>query len=127
MFWTSLCEIAKTQNSGNKMSDSKDSKFIDGLSDDDAVKILQHARDEQFAELLTLAIGLAARTHPEIIRNALASVFDTTAIEADTERMLKQAAHARDLLAGLRDEAEELRRQIFELRKEIDAVRYVME
>ncbi len=38
-------------------------------------------RDAQFAELVTLTLGIVAETHPELLREALAKVFDLSAVE----------------------------------------------
>jgi len=45
-------------------------------------------RDRQFAEMLTMMLALAAETHADILRGALAKVFDMSAVERTTERVM---------------------------------------
>lgn len=64
------------------------------MSDDEALAALSSHRDRKFAELLTVAIGLAAEQAPDVLRAALAKVFDFTGIEqraAEAERRAREA------------------------------------
>jgi hypothetical protein len=50
---------------------------------------LAHWRDREFANFFAVTLGIAAKTHPEIIRNALQDVFSLKAIEEKHERMVE--------------------------------------
>lgn len=74
-------------------------------------RALAHYRDSQFATWLTAGIGLAALTHPEEIRKALASVFSLEAVEKATEAavlrlndVLAACGQARVLLHTLQED-----------------------
>jgi hypothetical protein len=73
------------------------------LSDDDREK-LSHWRNEAFATLVLATLQLVGETHPELLRQALASAFDLAAIEAGMKQVLRVASDAR--LSA--DEAREL-------------------
>jgi hypothetical protein len=54
---------------------------------DELLTALSRTRDERFAVMLTLAIGIAAETHPDELRKAMAQVFDLTAYEAEAVKL----------------------------------------
>lgn len=58
----------------------------DGITDP-LKAALAHWRDERFAELIVVAVGLAAKTHPDELRKALASVFDLSQWENEARRL----------------------------------------
>jgi hypothetical protein len=60
--------------------------------DDETTQLLAlaHWRDRSFADLFAVWLGIAARTHPEIIRHALKDVFSLKAIEEKHNRMIEQ-------------------------------------
>jgi hypothetical protein len=68
---------------------------LDGLTPEQIMLAVQHGRDQQFAALVTMAVGLAARTHPEMIRDALAEVFDLGAYE-ETAKRVERRMHSAD-------------------------------
>lgn len=83
----------------------------------DMVKTLSRYRDRQFADLLVLLIGIAADTHPQELRNALGQVFDLSAVEETTRRMMC-------VISKLQAETLALKHDLAQLRAEADAVRF---
>jgi hypothetical protein len=95
----------------------------------DAAERLAHYRDEQFAAFLAIAIGLAARTHPEELRTAFAQVFDLAAYEDMAKRAMLVVSHAqmqateiRELLSALDDRLEKQERWADRVHEKLMAV-----
>jgi hypothetical protein len=101
------------------------------LDDESAHLAAAWSRDEQHALLLARTIQLAARTHPELLREALAGVFDVSGLLADGRRcqadlgVIRQ--HCRTGHDMLRDEFLRAQRQLEQIEKEIDGLRFVVE
>ncbi len=70
---------------------------------------LAHYRDRQFADMLVIVIGLAAETHPEEMRKALARVFDLSAVEETTRRMMALVSQMQAETLALKHDLEQLR------------------
>lgn len=101
------------------------------LDDEGAHLAAAWTRDELHAQLLARTVQLAARTHPELLREALASVFDVSGllavgrhVQADMARVQSDVRVARDTV---RDEVLAMRKDLERLRAEIDGLRWVVE
>lgn len=93
---------------------------------DAAVAALAGYRDRRFAELLVVAMGLAAETHSEELRAALASVFDLDAVEERTRQInavvqqhAEAAAKAHYALEDLRAEYAALDRKAADIEERV--------
>jgi hypothetical protein len=82
-------------------------------------RALARVRDEQFADMLLLAFGVAAETHPEVLRALMAKVFDLSGVEQDTRQMLATVGEVRQqclelyhLIAAVRKDFEALESRI---------------
>jgi hypothetical protein len=103
-----------------------------GPLDDEAAHLAAaHGRDELHALLLARTIQLAARTHPEVVREAIASVFNLKEYEAnarrvasDMDRIRRDTQTARDMV---RDECIAMQKELERLRAECDGLRYELE
>ncbi len=87
-----------------------------------------HVRNEQFAALISLMIGLAAEQNPDVLRDALAGVFDLAFYEDQARRVMlvacdaqSQAAQIRELLAVLDDKLNKQEHWIDQLHARLDA------
>ncbi len=86
---------------------------------DEMARTLANWRDSAFADWLVVVVGLAAQQRPLELRRALASVFDTAAIEDMTRRATaavfdaqRQAQEAQHLIAALHDEFDRLEKRM---------------
>jgi len=82
------------------------------------------ARDALHAVALTMQLGLAAQTHPEEIRKALAAVFDLSLWESAAARIEGKYAGLITAEQQRCQRSLELEREVAALRKEVDALRY---
>lgn len=71
---------------------------------DDLLEKLSRFRDQQFATLVTMIIGLACEQHPEEMRNALSRVFDIQPIKDQYEGMHRQLMMLRQDIEAAREE-----------------------
>ncbi len=76
-------------------------------------RTLANWRDSAFADLIVVAVGLAAQQRPEELRKALAAVFDLKAVEDMNRRVAAATFHAEQ-------QVQEARHLIAELHKEFD-------
>lgn len=83
---------------------------------------LKRYRDFNFGVWLSVAVELAAREHPELLRSALAKVFDLSAIDEMTQRLLAVASAAQAKAAEARAEAGRLHAEVAELRRQLDSL-----
>jgi hypothetical protein len=97
--------------------------------DDELILATIKARDRQLAEMMCVTIGLAAELYPDILRTALAKVFDLSAVEDMAKRVIaiatdaqQQAIQARELLVQVTADIEEMEKRIDRL---MDAMRTV--
>jgi len=74
-------------------------------------------RDTQFADLVVQVIGLAAETHPDILRNALGRVFALKQIEEDCRRVSGQCAAMWSEWQRVRADIDLSRTQLKEMRE----------
>ena len=89
-------------------------------SDEDLQRTIARKRDEQFADWIALAIGLAAKTHPDILRAAFKDVFD---LEAMRETYKRAADATKEMVARmqkLREEEQILRDRITRAENRLD-------
>lgn len=70
---------------------------------------------EHMAVMLVTVVELAARYHPGLLRRALASVFDLSAVEEETRRVMASLERAQKRLYTLREQFNDLQRQIDQL------------
>lgn len=89
------------------------------MTDDELRLSVCHARDQRFAEWLTHTLVLAAEANPDLVRTALAKLFDLSAHEAEAKRIsgtlswvAQQAQELRHLLAAVRADLDELEAKI---------------
>jgi len=83
-------------------------------------------RDQAFADLIVIVLGLAAQRQPEAMRHALASVFDVAGIKKQYATLKADSLGAHNDLRGLAAEFREfvrvLSRQIDDIEKRMDAI-----
>lgn len=81
----------------------------------------------QLATLLTLTIGLAAQTHPEELRAALAKVFDLKCIDEMTKRTMATASAAQRTALEAVHLLEQVNADLEAVEKRIDGLNYELE
>ena len=81
---------------------------------------LAHARDRAFADMLCIAIGLAAKTHPETVRAALEGAFSLEAIQLQHQEMVGLLRRTESWLACTSRRANELQRRVEELERAVE-------
>lgn len=81
------------------------------------------ARDRLLAESFTLWIGLAAESHPEEVRKALAKVFDLQAVRVATVKQMEILKAVWKSTKDAKDTLHRIEIEIAGLRDELDAVR----
>jgi hypothetical protein len=76
----------------------------------------------KLAETVTLVVGIAAERHPEEIRKALSAVFDLSAVEESTKRVMlvlsrvqADAKDVKDLLGVIQEELASLSKRLDQL------------
>ena len=79
-------------------------------------------RDRHFALLLTEMVALAAHTHPEILREALGSVYDTKRANRELDRMTARQQRLRELIEEERVLLAAIRKDIEDIGKRFDAL-----
>lgn len=102
----------------------------DEKQNDELKAALSRARERQRVELLVADIGAAAIAHPEILRVAFASVFDLSAVDDNTQRLIlvasdaqRQAREARELLVQLHRDIEDMEGRLDAINHELDQAR----
>lgn len=85
---------------------------------------LAHHRDRQMADALVVWIGLAAETHPEILREALSKVFDLAGIKASIQRVADSLRAVHKTANEIRVDAGRLKEDLDQLDRQIDGLRY---
>jgi hypothetical protein len=92
---------------------------------------IARSRDVLFADMIALAIGLAAETHPDLLRNALARVFDLSAVEDTSKRILAVVTDCQSRCHAIQLEVSALlttvREDINEVEKQLDGLRHTKE
>jgi hypothetical protein len=89
-------------------------------TDEELTAAIGRARDTQFADLILLAISLAAETHPELLQKALAKVFDLGAIRETYKRAVEATKEMVGRMQKLREEEMILRDRITKLENRLD-------
>jgi len=76
-------------------------------------------RERERASLLVADLGAASLLHPEILRNAFASLFDLSAVEGEMKRLIliasdaqRQAREARELLVQLHHDLDRIEKRL---------------
>lgn len=94
-------------------------------------KALSRYRDFRFAELLTIAVALAAEQYPDELRKALAVVFDLSAVEESTKRIMEVLSRAQEAALKCQYDTQSLldavERDFERLEKRMDAFQFEME
>ncbi len=93
---------------------------------EELVRATMNARDRQLAEMVVLAIGLAAERHPELIRDALSKVFDLTAVEEHTKRMMALTITANESARESRYLLEQVHKEVDEIERRLDQTQYAI-
>ena len=88
---------------------------------------LSHFRDQSFADFFALALGLACESHPDVIRSALAKVFDLSVVEDTCKRIMLVASQAQAQAHQAVVLAQEVIHEIDQLEKRIDGLRLEVE
>lgn len=88
----------------------------------DALDEFRYFRDQQFGDLLALVIAMAAKTHPEALKQALASVFDLSGIEESAKRCMNVLIEVQTGAQDARDKLREAWRAIDLINKRIDGI-----
>ncbi len=88
---------------------------------------LSQWRDSAFADLIVVAMGLAALERPQELRKALGSVFDLSAVEKTTDRIAATVEHACHQAEEARHLLEELHRVLERIEKRLDGVEEFLE
>jgi hypothetical protein len=98
---------------------------------EELARAVAHARDRQFADLIVLALGLACETHPEMVRDALAKVFDMKAATHYAKQVSQEMMAVQKLARSVRDEIRQLLAAVnadFDaVEKRFDAINYHLE
>lgn len=89
------------------------------MSDDPQAKLSQW-RDQQFSTWLVAAIQIAAMTHPEELRKALASVFDLKLVEDYCKRVMNVACEAQNFADQARELCRQVEKQLEGIEKRLD-------
>lgn len=105
---------------------------LDESHDEAALRLaLSRWRDRYFAELIPVLIGLAAETHPEQLRKALAKVFSLECVEEMTQRVMLDTERAQQAASDTATEVRELISQVHvdldKIDARIDGLRYEVE
>lgn len=74
---------------------------------------LARFRDEWFADLIAVVVGIAVERHPEAMKAALSTVFDLSSVEESERRMML-------VLSDAQAQAQQARQEISDLRAELD-------
>jgi chromosome segregation ATPase len=74
------------------------------------------------AQVLTIWIGLAAKFHPEEVKQALGSLFDLTVIQERLDYLAQQADNMRADCEQYRELVSDLRRELEETEKRRDVL-----
>lgn len=93
-------------------------------SKEQVLRAVAHARDEEFARLFLLQIGVAAETHPDILRKALAHVFDLSAVQNCCERQMLVLSQIQRFGLEVRSLLEAVKCDLDELERRMDALAY---
>lgn len=93
---------------------------------EELLKALGLFRDHRLAEMLVILFGMAAETHPDMIKAALGQVFDLSCIEETTKRSVLIATKAQELAQECYQKAQEAEQEIGRLRGELDGYRVVL-
>lgn len=88
------------------------------------VESLKHYRDEAFAVLVLGIVRLVAESHPDLLRDALAGVFDLKAIERDHRRVLALQDEARQRFQADRELLMAIQKDVERIEGQIDALHY---
>lgn len=97
------------------------------VSNDDVLRACANVRDQQFAQFLVFAIGIAAEKHPDELRAALGAVFSTQAIEAATSRAMSELLAVSATARELRETVRILKDRVNGLTKEVDRLAFAVE
>ena len=97
------------------------------MSDTIDRETLAHWRDSAFADLLVVAIGLAAQQRPEELRTALASVFDLRAVQTMTRRLMEEIKEVRRVGVEAAELVKQVALDLDALGEQIDALRFALQ
>ena len=87
---------------------------------------LTNYRNEQFSTWLTIVLGLAAETHPEELKAALAHVFDLSGVEDYCKRIMLTATRASEMSQQARELAQAINTDLDKIEARIDAMHYAL-
>jgi predicted helicase len=76
------------------------------------INALRTSRDEEFARLFILWIGIAAEKNPDLLQKALAQVFDLSAIVETATRAMLVVSKAQEAAERCRAEIRELEERL---------------
>ncbi len=71
-----------------------------------------HSRDDLHAKLFLSNLVLASKTHPDMVRDALAEVFDLKAVLEATRRAVAAMNHAMREMAATQAQAREIEQDV---------------
>jgi len=99
----------------------------DDLTEEELLRATARFRDKSVADMVALAIGLAAETHPDIMREALGKVFDVTALEDMAKRAMLIVTQAKEkaneTAVEVRILAEQVAKDVERLSNDFDEIR----
>lgn len=92
----------------------------DGLSGSDKVDVLRRWLMRQEAQRFLVLVGLIAEEEPEVLRRALASVFDTASVEETQRAAVAGIRDVYERVVILRDYVGSLERRVRELEERLE-------
>jgi hypothetical protein len=95
---------------------------MDEQEAEDMLGVITRTAGREWAGMIVLAIGIAARAEPEMVRKALASVFDLQAVEDCTQRMMVAVSKCQAALDELRVQYRQLQVDLEATRREANVV-----
>lgn len=87
---------------------------------------LSRYRNEEFAKLIAIMVGLAAQQNPEHLRTALASVFDLEVVRQQTEKISHEMHMIYSDWMKMKDDLERARLELDASRKEVEGLRHTV-
>lgn len=104
------------------------SDALDGLTREQTIDRLRATRELRHAEDFLVDFSLASEAHPEILRAALAAVFDLSAVDSAAKRAVLIATEAQQQAKDITDQArwmlDDVAKEATRIRAEVEGLEY---